>query len=70
MDIKELNALLSLLDDPDKNVYQHVREKLLSIGNEAIPALENVWENSFDVTMQTRLKRLFIIFSLILLSIH
>ena len=58
MDIKELNALLSLLDDPDKNVYQHVREKLLSIGNEAIPALENVWENSFDVTMQTKIEEI------------
>ncbi len=58
MDNKELNALLSLLDDPDKNVFQQVREKLLSIGDQVIPALENVWEQSFDATMQTKIENI------------
>jgi regulator of sirC expression with transglutaminase-like and TPR domain len=56
MDKKELSALLSLLDDPDKNVYQHVKNKLLSIGEDAIPALESVWENSFDTDMQSKIE--------------
>lgn len=51
-----MNALLSLLDDPDKDVFQQVREKLLSIGSGAIPALEGVWEQSFDTSMQTKIE--------------
>lgn len=56
MDKQELNALLSLLDDPDTDVFLQVREKLLSIGEKAIPALENVWEQSFDTTIQTKIE--------------
>ncbi len=56
MDKQELNALLSLLDDPDKDVFIQVREKLLSIGAQVIPALENVWEQSFDTSMQTKIE--------------
>lgn len=58
MNKKELNALLSLLDDPDRDIYQHVRDKLLSLGNEAIPALENVWEQSFDTGIQTKIENI------------
>ncbi len=56
MDKQELNALLSLLDDPDKDVFIHVREKLLSIGAQVIPVLENVWEQSFDTSIQTKIE--------------
>ena len=56
MDKQELNALLSLLDDPDKDVFIHVREKLLSIGTQVIPVLENVWEQSFDTSIQTKIE--------------
>ena len=56
MDKQELNALLSLLDDPDKDVFLHVREKLLSIGEQVIPVLENVWEQSFDTIIQTKIE--------------
>lgn len=56
MNKQELNALISLLDDPDKDVFIQVREKLLSIGEQVIPALENVWEQSFDTTIQTKIE--------------
>jgi regulator of sirC expression with transglutaminase-like and TPR domain len=56
MDKNELNALLSLLDDPDRDVFVHVREKLLSIGERIIPALESFWEQSFDTTIQTKIE--------------
>jgi len=56
MDKQELNALLSLLDDPDKNVFVQVRERLLSIGEKVIPALENFWEQSFDTSIQTKIE--------------
>lgn len=56
MDKQELNALISLLDDPDKEVFHQVRDKLLSIGQPVIPALENVWEQSFDTNIQTKVE--------------
>ena len=56
MDKEELNALISLLDDPDKDVFLQVREKLLSIGEQVIPVLENVWEQSFDTLIQSKIE--------------
>ena len=44
MNTKELNALISLLDDPDESVYGLVRERIVSLGAEIIPNLENIWE--------------------------
>lgn len=38
-EIKDTENLIKLLDDNDEFVYQHVRNKLLEAGNDAIPAL-------------------------------
>jgi regulator of sirC expression with transglutaminase-like and TPR domain len=56
MDKTEVSALISLLDDPDEQVYLQIREKLLSMGFEVIPALESAWENSFDTILQQRIE--------------
>ncbi|WP_252737026.1 MULTISPECIES: transglutaminase-like domain-containing protein [Reichenbachiella] len=40
---KELTALISLLDDEDREVTGHVEEKLLSLGTSVIPFLEKEW---------------------------
>lgn len=53
---KELQSLISLLDDSDDEVLQHVENKLLSLGEEAIPLLENYWQNTFDVVVQNRIE--------------
>jgi hypothetical protein len=58
MDKTELNALISLLDDPDDLVFHQIREKLLSLGQTAIPALESAWENSFDSLLQQRIENI------------
>ena len=58
MDKQELTALLSLLDDPDKDVFSQVRQKLLSLGTQAIPALESMWEQSFDTNIQTKVENI------------
>lgn len=57
---KELKALITLLDDPDEHIYEHVREKLLSMGHEVIPVLEHVWEmgDPFNHTVQTRIENI------------
>lgn len=54
----ELYALISLLDDPDENVFNQIQDKLLSLGQEVIPHLESVWENSFDPLLQTRIENI------------
>jgi regulator of sirC expression with transglutaminase-like and TPR domain len=46
MENKELVALVSLLDDDDKEVLVHVEEKLLSMGTDIIPILEREWMNN------------------------
>ncbi len=57
MDPKEIEALLKLIDDPDEVVYNHVRERILSFGEDIIPQLENVWElNSFGHIYQQRIE--------------
>lgn len=54
----ELNALIHLLDDPDQEVYQHVTDKLISLGTSVIPTLETVWEKTFDPNLHYRLEEL------------
>lgn len=55
---KELDALLALLDDNDKEVYDHVFEKLSGYGKEIIPDLENAWADAFNESMHERLEEL------------
>ena len=56
-DVKEIAALVSLLDDPDINIYNLVKNKLLSVGNDCIPLLEKAnFENDFDEVYQSRIK--------------
>jgi len=43
----EINALVELLDDPDDQIYNHIRNKIFSLGQTAIPLLESAWESSF-----------------------
>ncbi len=54
----ELKALVSLLDDDDKQIATHVEEKILSLGKEAIPFLEKEWESNLNPTVQSRIEEL------------
>lgn len=51
----EFKALIRLLDDEDPGVEAHVREKLLSLGQEGIPKLEMEWELTEDEFVQGRI---------------
>lgn len=55
---KELKALVSLLDDDDKDVISHVEEKIHSLGIDIIPYLEDHWEKVFNPIIQKRLEDL------------
>lgn len=54
----QLDALISLLDDSDWEVKQHVREKLIDLGAAVIPVLEQKWEESFNPVLQKELEEL------------
>ena len=56
--VKEINALVKLLDDPDQEIFQHVEEKLLEYGNEVVDFLENTWEHSLDALLQQRIENI------------
>lgn len=58
MNETEIASLIKLLDDPDKEIAQHVEDKLMSYGNEVIDYLENAWEQSFDAVLQERIENL------------
>ncbi|HEY5325374.1 MAG TPA: transglutaminase-like domain-containing protein [Mucilaginibacter sp.] len=51
----EVNSLIRLLDDPDGEIFEHVHQKLLSFGGEAIEYLEMAWEEAFDPIQQDRI---------------
>jgi len=54
----EIQALISLLDDPDHAVLDVVKGKLLSLGQGVIPDLESAWENAFGTLQQNRIEEL------------
>jgi len=58
MSESELKALVSLLDDEDRQIATHVQEKILSLGTEAIPFLEKEWESNLNPAVQGRIEEL------------
>lgn len=55
---KEVQALISLLDDSDNEIISHVQEKILMLGKEIIPTLEDAWSSAFDPIKQQRIESL------------
>lgn len=58
MDSDKLQALITLLDDPDQSVYELVERELLKEENLQIEELEHIWETSLDELIQTRIENL------------
>lgn len=54
----EVQALISLLDDSDTEIITHVQEKILTMGKEIIPTLEDAWSTAFDPIKQQRIESL------------
>ncbi|MCK9401378.1 MAG: transglutaminase-like domain-containing protein [Bacteroidales bacterium] len=55
---KELNALISLLDEPNEEIFQTIHDRIFAHGKVAVPVLENLWENTFDPLIQHRIEDL------------
>lgn len=58
MQDKEIKALISLLDDDDREISAHVERKIISMGEAVIPFLELEWETNFNPTVQRRIEEL------------
>jgi regulator of sirC expression with transglutaminase-like and TPR domain len=55
---KEIQALITLLDDPDKDIFQAISNTLLDKGIEVVPDLERAWENSSEISVQDRIENI------------
>ena len=58
MDDKEIRAIISLLDDPDTEIFNQIEKHLITCGPEVIPLLEENWESSFDPLSQSRIENI------------
>jgi regulator of sirC expression with transglutaminase-like and TPR domain len=56
LDKNEFKALVSLLEDEDEEVNRHVEGKIMSLGSDVIPFLEEQWEKSFDPNIQRKIE--------------
>jgi len=52
--MSEITALIQLLDDPDEGIFFEIKNKILSLGDDIIPELENTFETNFDPLVQER----------------
>lgn len=54
---KSLQALISLMDDPDEQIYAQVRSRLMEYGLDAVKILEKSWEESnYGLLFQERIE--------------
>lgn len=53
---KEISALLTLIDDPDEEVFGAVSQKIIDYGKPIIPNLEHLWETHPDEHTQERIE--------------
>jgi len=58
MDTKKLQALISLLDDPDTEIYSSVESELLKGQVEIVSELEKAWEVSGNDVFQKRVENI------------
>jgi regulator of sirC expression with transglutaminase-like and TPR domain len=58
MEVNEIKALVSLLEDDDHEVVNHIEAKIMSMGDVIIPFLELEWESQFNPNVQKRIEDL------------
>jgi len=56
MENNELNALMSLMDEPDLDMFGHIEQRIFSYGIQAIPILEDAWDGSSNDEVQHRIE--------------
>ena len=56
MNDNKLDSLISLIDDPDAAVFNHVLEEIVKEDISLVDRLEHIWETSFDELVQKRIE--------------
>lgn len=51
----QLKALISMVDEPNEEIYAEIVAKIMAYGKEAIPILEDCWESTIDPYSQERI---------------
>lgn len=54
--LRELEALIALLEDPDLEVFDNVSNRLIELGEKVVPPLEKRWELTLRPDLQTRIE--------------
>lgn len=54
----QIKALLYLIEDPDHQVYQHVKQDILTFGSKIIPTLQQVLNKTKNCLMQERIEEI------------
>lgn len=55
---REIAALMTLIDDPDLDVFDTVSHRIVSYGRNIIPNLEQLWENTPSEDVQEKIELL------------
>lgn len=55
---RDIQALVSMMDEPDPEIYEEISAHILSCGDEAMPFLEDAFERSLNETMRGRVELL------------
>jgi regulator of sirC expression with transglutaminase-like and TPR domain len=58
MNRSEIQAMIALLDDTDREVLNTITDNLIRQGRTVVPELEKAWESTLDEKLQTRLENL------------
>ena len=58
INLNEIKALIALLDDPEPEIFNTVREKIFQLGIKTIPHLEKAWESCLNQPIQQKLENL------------
>lgn len=63
IDNSQITALIRLVEDPDPNVFGHVKSRLVQMGSDVVPTLQNTLDIrktqfAFDLDHEERLRRI------------
>lgn len=56
MNDNKIQALITLLDDQDNQIFSQIETELLNFGKSAIPHLMEAWSSSMDAVLQGRIE--------------
>ncbi|MBK7390963.1 MAG: transglutaminase family protein [Bacteroidia bacterium] len=58
LNVNEVKAMISLLDDTDPEIFNHIRGRLVAFGRDVIPVLEDAWSGAFNPLLQERIENI------------